>query len=130
MGVRRKAGGCDSFVPPIEPLRIKDYDPLQTLRDRLAALERRVLDGEQRLADTDRRIGTLAHWREKRQRYSELRFVRTRAIRALVALGKLTFEEIGQAFGITKHRAEQIAKRALKAGRPRKDREFKKGTEE
>lgn len=109
-------------MAPIEPLRVKDYDPLQTLRDRLAALERRVLEGEQRLADTDRRIGTLARWREKRKRYTELRLVRTRAIRALVALDKLTFEEIGQAFGITKQRAEQIAKRQLKPGRPRKDR--------
>lgn len=93
-----------------------DYDPDDDLEDGddpdddEPELEHRVLETEQRAVMTDRRIATLIHWREKRKRYAELRGFRTRAIHALVALDKLTLEEIGQAFGISRQRVEQITR--------------------
>jgi len=99
-------------------MRAKEYDPLQTIRDRVSALESRMEESEASVATTNRRITIQARWREKRKRYQELRGFRARAIRALV--GKLTFEEIGAAFGISRQRAEQIAKAPKKPGRPPK----------
>lgn len=85
-------------------LREKEYDPLQTLRDRLSMLERRTLETEQRLRQ-------LTYWREKRKRYTVLRKFRNRAILSLYALDKLTLSEIAMVFGVTKQRVAQIRKR-------------------
>jgi TolA-binding protein len=91
-------------MTPPEALRAKAYDPLETLREQIRELQRRV-------SDTEERLTRLSYWREKRKRYTKLRQFRIRAIRSIVALDRLTFDEIGQAFGISRQRAEQIAKR-------------------
>jgi DNA-directed RNA polymerase sigma subunit (sigma70/sigma32) len=78
----------------MDPLRAKAYDadPIRRIQERLASIENRL----QRLERTQAR------------RYANLRGFRTRAIRALYGMEKLTLGELGVAFGITKQRIAQI----------------------
>lgn len=97
----------------------KDLDELgQVLRSHHNYDEELLREISQRLTAVEKRLSAFEQNNKrnnKRTRYKVLRGARTRALRALYATGKVSYDDLGEAFGISRQRVEQIVNKKATA---------------